>query len=349
MEHIRKSPLRYLVTGIMIVVLSLSSAGSIFAAPLGSASITLSDPRPNQTATYTIAASGFTTATPIYCIQLDVGTNADGTGDAGLDLSSLTLDSHTVVSNGGWTVSSVDGTTDQLRATFATGETPIASGNVVWGGVVNGGATGTYFGVFETFGNVDCSTGGPIDTVTMTFVYTDGALVSLTIDPSLSFSVSSVASGQDVYTLGAATQNTTVASTATSIDHGSAVSASTNGISAHDLATSTNASGGFNVYIRHTGLLSNGTDTITTGGLSSASFPAPGTEAWAWTSDDSDLSMNGAGSGLWTSFNTTNAVVATETGVASDTTRVGHQVGISNTTPAGTYTTTVIYTAVATY
>ena len=332
-----------------VLVLSLSTTGSVIAAALTSASISLSDSRPSQTSSYTVAASGFTTGTSINCIQLDVGTSADGSGDAGLDLSSITLTSTSIPSSGSWSVGSVDGATDQLRATLAGGATPNASGNIVWGGVVNGGATGTYFGVLETFANVDCSTGGPIDSVIMTFTYIDGALVSLTIDPSLTFSVDAVGSGQDVYPNGAATQNTSVASTSTSIDHASAVTSSTNGVSAHDISISTNATSGYSVYIRHTGLLTNGSDTIAGGSLSGASFPAPGTEAWAWTSDDSDLSMNGAGTGLWTSFTTSDAEVATAAGVASDTVRVGHQVGISSTTPAGTYTTTIIYTAVAIY
>ena len=84
--------------------------------------------------------------------------------------------------------------------------------------------------------------------------------------------------------------------------------------------------------------------------MSAATFPSPGTEAWAWTTDDDDVgTYNNSGAGLWESFTATNALIATESGVASTTDRVGHQVGVSGTTPAGTYTTTIIYTAVAIY
>lgn len=344
--------LRVVVAGIFVLAYSLVYTVPVFAAPLSSASLTLGDPRTSTTSTYTVQASGFTTATSINCIQLDIGTAVDGTGDAGLDLSSITLDSTSIPSSGSWTVGSVDGTTDQMRATLAGGATPNASGNIVWGGVVNGATEGTtYYGLFETFSNVDCSTGGPVDSVVVTFVYKNGELVTLTIDPSLTFSCAAVGSGQEIYPVGGASETTTVASTASGIDHGSTVNSTTNGVSAHDLTTTTNASGGFNVYVRHTGLLTNGaSDTIATGGLSSAAFPAPGTEAWAWTTDDDDVgTYNDAGSGLWESFTTTNAIIASEGGVASTTDRVGHQVGVAGTTPAGTYTTTIVYTAVATY
>lgn len=351
MSNIRNNPFRLLLTGFMALVLGLSSASTVFAASLSSASLTLSDPRTGVASDYTAAASGFTTATTINCIQLDIGTAVDGSGDAGLTVTGATLGANTIPSGGAWTVSVVDGATDQLRATSAGGATPNATGSITWQNVTNGATENvTYFGLLETYANVDCSTGGPIDTVALTFVYKNGELVTLTIDPSLTFACAPVATGQEVYPVGGASLLTTAASTPTGIDHASTVNPTTNGVSAHDLTTTTNASGGFNVYIRHTQLLTNGSsDTIATGGLASSAFPAPGTEAWAWTSDDGDLSLNGSGTGLWNSFTTTNAVIAQETGVASSTNRVGHQVGVSGTTPAGTYTTTIIYTAVATY
>ena len=336
-----------------LAYLAIYLAPAVSAAALNTASITLGDPRTTTTSTYTVQASGFSTGTTINCIQLDVGTAVDGTGDAGLDLSSITLDSTTIPSAGSWTVGSVDGATDQLQATLVAGATPNASGNIVWGGVVNGATEGTtYFGLLETFANTDCSTGGAVDSVAMAFIYKNGELVSLTIDPSLTFTCAGVASGQEIYPVGGASLNKTVLSNASGIDHGATVNSTTNGISSHDLTTSTNASGGLNVYVRHTGLLENAaTDTIADGSLSAASFPAPGTEAWAWTTDDDDVgSFNNAGTGLWTSFNTTNAVIASAPGSqASTTDRVGHQVGVAGDTAAGTYTTTIVYTAVAVY
>jgi hypothetical protein len=332
---------------------ALIYATPAFSATLTTASLTLGDPRTGETTSYTFLASGFSTGTVLECIQLELATtSAGGTPVTGIDTTGAALDaSSTLITESGWTKTfTANGV---LELTDGT-EAPISgTANLVFTGIDNGSTENvTYFAILNTYTNNDCST-GLTDTVTVAFVYKNGELVSLTIDPSLTFSCAAVGSGQDIYPIGAAGPlNTTVASTALGIDHASTVNSTTNGISAHDLTTTTNATNGFNVYIRHTGLLTNGaSDTIATGALSAASFPAPGTEAWAWTSDDSTLAapLNGSGSGLWNSFTSTNAVIARETDVASTTDRVGHQVGVAGTTPAGTYTTTIVYTAVAIY
>ncbi len=322
---------------------------------LSSSSLLLSDPRPSQTSNYTFSTSGLTTATTINCMQLDIGTSSDGSGDAGLDLSGISLVSQTIPSSGTWADASVDGTTDQLRATSAGGATPNATGNVVWGGIVNGATAGTtYYGVFETFSNTDCSTGGPVDSATVAFIYKDGELVQLTVDPTLTFTCAGVASGQPIN--GATTNTTSVGS---GIDFGNITSA-TKGVSAHDLQVSTNATGGYTLYTRHTGALSNGTDNIDwSGGGSNASptsFPAAGTEAWGYTTDDNALLTGTADrftspANQWAKFETSNEIVGDSASATSgtETTRVGHQVGISATTPAGTYQTTVVYTVASTY
>jgi len=345
----------FTVVLIAITALIMATIGPVLrAGALSSSSLSLSDPRTSQTSTYTFDASGFTTATTINCIQLDIGTATDGTGDAGLNLSGITLDSFTVVS-GAWVVGSVDGATDQLRATLVAGEAPLVSGNVVWGGVVNGATEGTtYYGLFETFSNVDCSTGGAVDSVVVAFVYKDGALVQLTIDPTLTFTCSSVASSQAVN--GA---TTTVNATCTGIDHANNVTFAANGISALDINVSTNATSGYTVSVRHTGLLSNGSDTIANWTGTNAvptSFPAPGTEAWGYTTEDSSLAggtanrFTSAGN-VWAGFSTANETIIDNTGATTgtETTRVGQQVGVASTTPAGTYQTTIIYSIVSTY
>lgn len=320
---------------------------------LSSSSLQLSDSRPSQTSSYTFSTSGLTTGTTIRCIQLDIGTSVDGTGDAGLNLSSITLDSLTMAA-GGWVVASVDGATDQLRATLAGGATPSASGNIVWGNITNGStADTTYFGVFTTFENVDCVT-DPVDTAVVTLIYKDGALVSLTIDPTLTFTIAGVASSNTVNGV-----TTTITTTPTAISFLNSVTPSTNGVSAHNLTASTNAAGGYALYIRHTGLLTNGSgntiDNLGSNNASPGAFPAPGTEAWGYTTQDSTL-QSGTPARFttgpsWAGFSiTTNELVADETGPgASGTTRVSHQVGVSGTTEAGTYQTTIIYTAASTY
>jgi hypothetical protein len=143
---------------------------------------------------------------------------------------------------------------------------------------------------------------------------------------------------------------TTIATTATSIDFDNNVTATTNGISAHDLEVSTNAAGGYSVYIRQTGNLTNGSDSIANHAGTNASptaFPAAGNAAWGYTTND----IAGFISNLWAGFTTSNEVVMENASATTgtDEARVGHQVGIAATTPAGTYQTTIIYTVASTY
>ena len=84
-----------------------------------------------------------------------------------------------------------------------------------------------------------------------------------------------------------------------------------------------------------------------------AAFPAAGTEAYGYTTNDFTLGTGTAGrfnSNLWAAMTTTNAEIAYEpTGVNTTTYRIGHQVGVSLTTRPGTYSTTVIYTCTPVY
>jgi hypothetical protein len=324
---------------------------SVHAAPLTDASLELSDPRTSQTADYTLDANSFSTGIGIACVVLDLGAASDGTGAvSGLDTSSASFDSTNLLTFGDWAVDNTASANHELRITHTSStETPSATGNIVWGGIVNGDTEGTtYYGVVTTYTNSNCST-GPTDSVTLAFVYRDGELVQLTIDPSLSFTTNSVASGTSVN----GSPNTTVTSGATGIDFGNAVTSSLNGVSAHRLDVTTNASGGYNVYIRHTGDLENtATDTITahtgTNGTPTA-FPAAGTEAWGYTTDDADLTQ--FTSNTWAGFTTSNEVVMTNAAASAgtDQVNVAHQVGVAATTEAGTYQTTIVYTIVATY
>lgn len=320
------------------------------AAHLTSGSLMLGDPRPSQTTNYTFSGSGFTTGTSIRCIQLQFAVNADGTGGVptGLTTSGATLVSSTLVTAGSWTVGNDTGV---VRATNASGANPAVSGNIVWGGIVNGNtADQTYYGLLNTYSNVDCET-SPVDSSVVAFIYKSGALVSLTVDPTLAFTVSGVVSGQ---TVNSATTNVT--STATAIDFGSSVTPTTKGVSAHTLDVATNA-GGFSVYLRQTGTgLTNGVHTITPWSGTNATptgFPAAGTEAWGYTTEDNTLADGTPNrftvSSNWAGMPTANELVMDSTSSGSQQTRVGHQVGVSGATPAGNYTTTLVYTATGTY
>lgn len=344
----------------LIIALAFISALIIASTPvhaLSSSSLLLGDPRTGETTTYSFSSSNFSTATSIRCLEIELNTQADGAGSAvpGIDTTGSSLDSSTVLTAGSWTVD--NSTNSTLRITNAAGESPSASGNIVFGGVDNGTTEGaTYFAIVTTYTNVGCTTPtGGVDTAVVAFIYTDGELVQLTIDPTLTFSINSVLASQAVN--GA---TTTVASTPSGINFGNSVTQSVNGVSAHELEVGTNATGGYSVFIRHTSDLTNGSDTISnhTGtNASPTSFPAAGTEAWGYTTLDSDLGGTGDNDrftnpgGEWAGFTTSNELVMDNSNAVSgtETALVGHQVGISSTTPAGTYQTTIVYTVASTY
>ncbi|MCA9346093.1 hypothetical protein KC960_01225 [Candidatus Saccharibacteria bacterium] len=352
--NVLKSSIKYLIATTFLVVLISNSF--LRTSALSASSLTLSDSRPSQSAvSYTFNASSFSTGTTIRCINLQLNDAADGTGaiPTGITTTSSTLASSSLITAGSWTVN--NGSNGRLRITNAGGETPAASGNVVWGAVTNGSSAGTtYYGIFTTYTDASCTGGNEVDSVTVAFIYVNGTLVQLTIDPTLTFTVAAVGSGQAVN--GA---TTTVASGATSIDFLNDVTFAAKGVSAHDIQVGTNATGGYVVYIRNTGQLTNGSDNIAyhtgTNAVPTA-FPAAGTEAWGYTTEDSNLAGGTADrftnpGNLWAGFSTTNALVVDNTTAPSgtETTRVGHQVGVSSGTPAGTYQTTLIYTVVSTY
>jgi len=334
-------------------------ASTISAAALTDVSLEMDDPRPDETTVqYTIDASSFT-ASNAKCVRIEFNTQADGGGAVPSSMVTTTggfVSSTAIPTPGSWTKTfTANGTID---FTEATGETLI-DGNFIVDTIENGDTEGTtYYMLLNTFDNVDCSS-SPVDDAVIAFVWIDGEAVSLTILPTLTFTTSGVATAQDVFPLGGpGTVDTTVLSDASGIDHGTTVTSSTNGLSAHDLNVTTNASSGYNVYIRHTAALTNeALDTIADWTGTNAvptSFPAAGTEAWGYSTDDADLTQF-YGLNLWAGFPTAGGSggdqVMTNSGATSgtDTTRVGHQVGIATSTPAGTYTTTIVYTVVATF
>jgi len=322
---------------------------SIQVGALASSSITLSDPRPTETTDLTFSTSSFTTSS-VECITLQLATAVDGTGIAGTT-TGATFSSSTSVTQVDWALD--NGTNGLLELTNSTGEQP-ADGNFVFPGVVNG-AEATYYGIFTTYTDDLCTPANEVDTVTVAYATKAGELVQLTIDPTLTFTCSPVTAGPLVEVNGVVV---TADSTASGIDHGNSVTASQNGVSAHDINVATNATGGYTVSIRHTGQLTNGGSNIdnlaeinATPGL----FTAAGVEGWGYTTEDDDLA-GGTNNRFTTAsnfagFTTSNEPIIDNTAAfaGTETTRVGHQVGIANTTPAGTYQTTVIYTVASVY
>lgn len=328
---------------------------SVYAATLTTGSESISDSRPSTTSvSYTTTFSGVTLSAT-KCIKLVFSTAATaGAVPTGMTTTgaALSATSNYMPTPASWTTTAT--TNGTVTLTYATGETPASASSrtVVLTGITNGSTAGTtYFVQFSTFNNTDCATSA-IDSGTTTFIYTSGQAVSLTVDPSIAFTVAGVANAQLVN--GA---TTTVTSTATTIPLGTVTTAA-NAIAAQDLTVTTNAGSGYTVYTRYTAAPTSGANTIAawtgTNGVPTT-FSAAGTAAFGYTTNDATLGTGTANrftsvGNVWSGFTTSNLEVAYgAAAVSSDVTRVGYQVGIAATTPAGTYTTTVILTATPTY
>jgi hypothetical protein len=350
---------RLWLAGIFVVLLLGSQVANIHAATLSSASMALSDPRPNTTSDYNFQGSSVS-LTLIRCIKIQMTDTATGTtpptgiSTTGGGVTVDTTNSDYVPSISGWTFThTVNGT---MTLTNATGATPASASarNVIIQGITNGSTADTrYWYKFSTYTNTDCAT-GPTDNATVLFIYTNGSTLTLTVDDTLSFTVNAVAAGQNCNS-GAMTS--TAASTATTIPFGT-VTAAANALVCQDLQAATNATNGYTIYTRYTAQPTNAlSQTIAdlAGAPNSApiAFTAAGTEAYGYNTNDFTLGTGTTGrfnSNKWAAMTTSNAEVAYEAaGVASTTYRIGHQVGISVTTRPGTYTTTVIYTCTPIY
>jgi hypothetical protein len=343
------------LTGAISIFTILASVGTSHAASLSTASLSVSDPRPSAAAaTYTFTGSN-ETLTLIKCIKAVYADTPTGNNvPLGMSTASATLDTantNYIPTPASWTLNHpVNGT---LSLTNAAGETPAsaAARKVVFANMTNSSVADTKFFVrMNTYNNTDCAT-SPIDNVTVGFILTNGSTLSLTVDQTLTFSVNAVSSGQ---TCNGATS--TANSTATTIPFGT-VSAAANSVVCQDLTAATNATNGYTIYARYTAKPTNSigqTISDTTGtNTTPAAFPAAGTEAYGYTTNDANLGTGVAGrfvSGNWAAMSTTNSEVAYEpNGVTNTTYRVGHQVGVSLTTRPGTYQTTIIYTCTPVY
>lgn len=324
---------------------------------LTTGSASLSDSTPNTaTVTYTLTFSGVTLSL-IRCIKVQFSDAVTGgSKPSGMNITSLALSasSNYVPTPASWTPSN-NNTSGVSSITFATGATPASASarTVILTTITNGSTAGTaYFVQFSTYNNTDCVT-GPIDNGVVAYTYTAGQTVTASVDPTLTFTIAGVASAQ---TVNGATANITT--TTTTIPFGT-LSTGTNRIGAQDLTVSTNAGGGYTVTTRYTGTLANGSGgTVvdwTGSNASPTTFSAAGTSAFGYTTNDAALGTGTAnrftssGGNKWAAFTTSPLEVAYNSGSVSETTRVGYQAGISTLTPAGSYTTTIIFTVTPIY
>jgi hypothetical protein len=361
---------RVWLLGVFVVACLLIPSLGVHAATLGASSLALSDPRPSQAGVnYSVTVGNVgspVTSANIKCVQVVFSTTATGntapTGFSGVSIDTTGLATSTLVNSSaaGWSVGLTSGAGSAgqdniVKYTNAAGVTPATTqaATLVIPKVTNSSVQDTnYWLLFNTFSDAACSV--PVDNATVQFINTNGSTLSLTVNNTLSFTVNAVAAST-----GCDGTTTTAASTATTIPFGTVTSAS-NAVVCQALTAATNATNGFTVYARYTSKPTNtiaqtiadapGNNTVP------AAFPAPGNEAYGYTTNDAALSTPGTANRFtspaqeWAAMTTTNAAVAFEpNGVTSTTFNVGHQVGISTVTHPGTYTTTVIYTCTPIY
>lgn len=276
------------------------------------------------------------------------GTSPAMPGGMIVNSASATLTGSTAVTAGNWGTPSQN--QDRLAWTYGAGQS-ISAGTLVINGIGHNPAlAGTYYAQLSTYSDTLCST--PIDSATVAFAITSAVTVTVDVDPVLNFAVA----GYNAGTCNGATIDVG-SSAATSVSLGHITDVTTH-VAGQTLSTTTNAPGGFTVNVRATGALTdslgNTISNWTGTNANPTAFPGAGTSAFAYTTDHA-LSSAGAGAtrfqtNKWAALSPTNAEIAyVAAGYVSDTTHVCYQVAASTSTKAGTYSTTVIYTAVPLY
>jgi len=222
--------------------------------------------------------------------------------------------------------------------------------------VIGDGAAGGWEDITNSIAGVQTITlttqtaaAATIDTGTLKVAVISGVAVTATVAETLTFTIAAVGSSQSVN--GA---TTTVATTdGVSVPLG-ALSVSANTIAAHDLAVTTNATNGYTTTTQYTQKLridaSNDIDDHSGSNASPSTFSGAATEAFGYTTNDATLGtgtparFTSSGGNKWAAFTTSPLEVAYSAGpVTAEATRIGYQAGISATTSAGSYSTTVIY------
>jgi len=350
-------PSRLWLVGVFVVfILSLSSSLTAHAATLSQASVAMTDPRPSTGAvTYTMSVTGVS-ATAIRCIEETYSTTPAGPGAIpGFTSAAATVSGTSTLLNGStgtWAVADTATTIKYTNATNATAPSTTTGATFIAQAITNGSTSNTgYWLQFQTFSDATCVT--PVDNATVGFIYNTGSTLSLTVSPQLSFIVGAIGT-----TTACDGTTTTAASTATTIPFGTVTSAA-NAVVCQSLTAATNATNGFTVYTRYTSQPTNAlAQTIANApgtNAAPAAFPAAGVEAYGYTTNDSALGTGTVNRFTnpvqeWAAMSATNAEVMYEaTGVTSTTFDIAHQVGVSNLTRPGTYTTTVIYTCTPIY
>lgn len=326
------------------------------AAQIDTTSTSLGDSRINETGvSYTITLGNITTATAIQCISIEFDTMHDGSGSlpTGMNIASAALSgSSTFMPTPASWSASVSGNVVSL--VNASGENPSSGdgGTIILTGITNGSVPETsYYSIVNTFSDDACTT--PVDTNGVSaFTFTEGVLITATVDSALSFDVTDgVCDLGDLPTTGTHKGCDIDFSVATNASNGWSVSAKgdspgTNGSLYNSGATATIAAliapgslgaigaaeaFGFNLVAGNTTTPDTGTALggDTTGVSIDSAYSTANTFYWPGTTEDTILTDTGTTPG-------TNATIL-----------VG--ANRSAVTPAGNYSTILVLTVIANF
>lgn len=232
--------------------------------------------------------------------------------------------------------------------TFTNGSTAVTAGNTVRirigtnavsqstgvRQITNGGAGTTTLVLSGTFG--DSGTAG------MSIIADDQVVITATVAPTITFTVSDTTIGFG-----------TLSSSVTTYANGATTGTTTGGTPAHNLTVATNATGGY-IVSYNGATLTSGANTVDVASLTD-STGTPGTEAFGLS-----IATNGnatitsgyayAGSPDWKWVASTTTTLITETGPTdTETFSMHYLANIAGSTQAGAYTTTTTYIATGTF
>lgn len=317
---------------------------------LSSASIQMSDSRPSGTSVTHTTVFTFATTSAIKCINIVFAANADMTGGVPTNLTTTSASKGTIsgggLTNENWTLyNTANGT---LQYEYSTGETPEASAVTIPTTGITNTSESTFYAQVTTYSGLSthtCSTAVDQSNV-IALVTTSGVTASVTVSPTISFSVADYGSA-----VNGSGDTSPVTTTSTTVPFGT-VAAGATSWGSQTLTVSTNAANGYTLYVRDSQDLTNSnSDTIRDqSGTPAAAEDFDGSSSqssFAYTADGNGVTF---GSNKWAGLTQANVAIATRTSeYNADATHVEYKVAISNVQPPGTYTTVIIYTATPSY
>jgi hypothetical protein len=301
------------------------------------------------TTTYNFTLGG-ASASVARCVKIQFGsTTSFGGHVAGLAFNT------SVVTLGAQSFGTGTYSVDTLTATNATGHASSTTLSVT--NVHNPTAAGNLYAKITTYGDQACTTPGQdLNTGVFGTAITDNTVVSVTVDPSFQFVVANkgTACNDDVNYVGGA-------GTATAVALGSitATGNAGNKSGGQTLTVDGNAGNGYSIYMRHSAAMAKVSGPAHVWDPASGAYPTGAAldtaERFGYTFEDGNntgtrTTANNPAAAFYMATSATDQLVAD--GNATTPTGGGCVSFVAQTdsgTPAGSYTATIVYTAVPAY